>query len=151
MAYDNFRLARRIDANTIALYTDDLTKLLTLDKTTADYITIKGGLATTKNLAIKANQTDTYPFLKLLGDDIIGFELGTAKSFCFYENGTLFLKINEQGNVTLESQGDRDIELYTGAGKVKFGTHSASGDVACNGSISIKDAGGTARKLMTTA
>jgi hypothetical protein len=32
-----------------------------------------------------------------------------------------------------------------------FGTHTGSGDVACNGSISIKDSAGNVRKLMTTA
>lgn len=34
---------------------------------------------------------------------------------------------------------------------LKYGTHVGTGDVACNGYISIKDSGGTVRKLMTTA
>lgn len=38
-----------------------------------------------------------------------------------------------------------------GTGRVKFGTHTGSGDVACNGYIEIKDASGVVRKLMTTA
>lgn len=37
-----------------------------------------------------------------------------------------------------------------GAGLVKFGTHTGTGDVVSNGHITIKDAGGTDRKLMTT-
>jgi hypothetical protein len=38
-----------------------------------------------------------------------------------------------------------------GTGLPMFGTHTGSGDVACNGSISIKDSAGNVRKLMTTA
>jgi polygalacturonase len=38
-----------------------------------------------------------------------------------------------------------------GTGMVKFGTHTGSGDVACNGFIEIRDASGVVRKLMTTA
>lgn len=52
------------------------------------------------------------------------------------------------------SGSDTDIDLQLtpkGAGNVRFGTHVGSGDVACNGYITIKDAGGTTRKLMTTA
>jgi len=36
-------------------------------------------------------------------------------------------------------------------GTLKYGTHNATGDVACNGYIEIVDSGGTTRKLMTTA
>lgn len=34
---------------------------------------------------------------------------------------------------------------------LKFGTYNATGDVACNGYVSITDYGGTTRKLMTCA
>ncbi len=45
-----------------------------------------------------------------------------------------------------------DIWINTyGTGVVRFGTHTGSGDVACNGYITIKDDAGTTRKLMTTA
>lgn len=38
-----------------------------------------------------------------------------------------------------------------GTGRVRFGTHVGTGDVACNGYIEIKGADGIIRKLMTTA
>ena len=41
--------------------------------------------------------------------------------------------------------------LPDGTGKVKFGTFTGSGDVAVNGSISILDSSGNARKLATVA
>lgn len=46
---------------------------------------------------------------------------------------------------------DLSLEPQGAAGRIKFGTFTGTGDVACNGYIPIKDAGGTARKLMITA
>jgi hypothetical protein len=49
---------------------------------------------------------------------------------------------------------DTDIDLKLtpkGAGTVKFGTHTGSGDAAVNGYITIKDAAGNTRKLATIA
>lgn len=49
---------------------------------------------------------------------------------------------------------DANIDLLLtpkGTGLVRYGTFTGSGDVVCNGSISIRDAAGTIRKLMTTA
>lgn len=49
---------------------------------------------------------------------------------------------------------DANIDLQLtpkGTGNVRFGTYTSTGDVTCNGYITIKDAGGTTRKLMTTA
>jgi hypothetical protein len=47
---------------------------------------------------------------------------------------------------------DIDITLVPkGAGLVRFGTFTGSADVVTNGSIQIRDAGGTIRKLMCTA
>lgn len=49
---------------------------------------------------------------------------------------------------------DTDVDIFAvpkGAGVFRFGTFTGSADVACNGYITIKDAGGTSRKLMTTA
>ena len=147
MAYYHFRNARAIDGDTLGLYNNDLTKLIQLDDATANYITAKGGLATTKGLVLKSNVTDTYPAITLLGNDVMRLATATAQSVCFDENGTIYFKINEQGNVTLESQGNRDIELYTGTGVVKFGAYTAKAAETYQGYITIKDSGGTSRKL----
>lgn len=50
------------------------------------------------------------------------------------------------------SDANIDLQLTPkGTGNVRFGTYSSTGDVACNGYITIKDAAGNTRKLMTTA
>lgn len=55
----------------------------------------------------------------------------------------------------LQSGGsDTDIDISfipKGAGLLRFGTFTGSGDVACNGYITVKDFAGNTRKLMTTA
>jgi len=62
-----FNHARRIDADTIGLYTNDLTKLLQLDKATANQTTIEGQGISGDNVQISANTIDTYPKLVLNG------------------------------------------------------------------------------------
>lgn len=45
-----------------------------------------------------------------------------------------------------------DLQLIAkGTGNIRFGTYTASSDVAVNGYVTIKDAGGTTRKLATIA
>lgn len=49
---------------------------------------------------------------------------------------------------------DTDVDLFLAcknSGVVRFGTFTGTGDVACNGYITIKDQAGNIRKLMTTA
>ncbi len=57
--------------------------------------------------------------------------------------------------VTLLGEGsDTKIDIaFTpkGTGMMRFGTYTSNADVACNGWVTIKDSGGTTRKLMTTA
>ncbi len=57
--------------------------------------------------------------------------------------------------VQLQALGsDANIDLQftpKGTGLVRFGTHTGTGDTACNGYITIKDTAGNTRKLMTTA
>lgn len=84
---------------------------------------------------------------------------GQGTGFTFLgANRANFLRVNGQvaGSAPqLRAEGvDTDIDLFLGgkgAGFVRFGTYTATGDVACNGSVSIKDAAGNVRKLMTTA
>lgn len=50
------------------------------------------------------------------------------------------------------SDANIDLQLTPkGTGLVRFGTYTATGDVVCNGYVTIKTADGTTRKLMTTA
>jgi hypothetical protein len=110
----------------------------------------------TDDLRIYANTNDTFGQIKIDG-------LGPIYLYPQAGNGVL---ISPGGIATLEITNDTantqakinsaiaNHDLYlavTGTGVVKFGTHTGTGDVACNGYIAVKDAAGNARKLMTTA
>jgi hypothetical protein len=112
---------------------------------------------------ITSRITDTAKRSSLVFNDVGAFFVDGSTSgglggFAFVASAVNYpvLTPSTAGNpVTLDSSGsdaNRDIWIKpAGTGVVRFGTYTASGDVACNGSISIKDAGGTVRKLMTTA
>lgn len=72
-----------------------------------------------------------------------------------YVNFLRVLPAATGGPVALVAQGtDANVDLQLtpkGTGLARFGTFTGTGDVVCNGYITIKDAGGTTRKLMTTA
>ena len=69
-----------------------------------------------------------------------------------YERLSLSTTVGSSVNITAETLGtggdNLDIVLTpAGTGNLKFGTHTASADQAVSGYITIKDAGGTTRKL----
>ena len=127
---------------------------LDVRKVASDWTVYPSGSYTGDTLTIKSNPTDANPRVYMAGNGAITMLLPNGVGCTFWEaTGSDFLKINW---VTPDAQ----ISTYTnyniallpnGTGKVKFGTHTGSGDVACNGSIAILDAAGNARKLMTTA
>lgn len=104
---------------------------------------------------IYANTTDVIPLLRMTGLGVIEYQCGIGSIIRYTDGtGTYIIDLSLSGtDAVLESKtNNNNLYLKTnGSGVVKFGTHTGSGDVACNGSISIKDAGGTTRKLMTTA
>jgi hypothetical protein len=110
---------------------------------------------TTDDLKIYPNPVDTTTYLELDGTGQM--KLYSASSIALIPTTTLLIygnkTINFTGDLTIEClSGDGNIYLKPeGTGLVKFGTHTGTGDVACNGYIPIKDAAGNARKLMTTA
>jgi hypothetical protein len=110
--------------------------------------------ATGDTLLIRANNIDTYPYIAMTGTGIIKIYYSTQMEF--YDEGTAaqVLQIYETpGTLFFEGKNAND-DIFlkpAGSGVLKFGTHTGSGDVACNGSIAVKDAAGNARKLMTTA
>ena len=105
-------------------------------------------------LRLYPNQIDGNSHLELYGGSGAYIVFPNGESLQLKDNtGAEFLKFNW---VTPDSQistlTNYNLALLPqGTGKVKFGTHTGSGDVACNGSIAILDAAGNARKLMTTA
>ena len=105
-------------------------------------------------LRLYPNQIDGNSHLEIYGGSGAYIVFPNGESLQLKDNtGAEFLKFNW---VTPDSQistlTNYNLALLPqGTGKVKFGTHTGSGDVACNGSIAILDAAGNARKLMTTA
>ena len=100
MSYNHFRYARKIDADTIGIYKNDLTQLMTMNDGTANTIKYSGGSATTGDeLWLSANTTDTYPYIRLDGDNTISF----------YHSDTKFAKIN---NATGEQFRFHEGEIY---------------------------------------
>lgn len=155
MGYNHFRYARRIDDNNLGIYHDDLTKLLNFDKSTPNDIVARGGLGVTGDyFEMHANMIDTYPKLIFAGNDY--FQLCHAPgSFVATRDGlTTVFKLHYPSNVpTIEAvPANSDLQLIpTGTGKVRFGVHSATGDVVSNGHITIRDQAGGTIKLMTKA
>lgn len=170
MGYEHFRFARRIDANTIGIYHNDLTKLLQVDKVTGSTSTLKGG---DFSFRIRANTTADDPSIYMEGGQNLIFTVAATKQLhlniggytawrmMYASNVTtinggeatgddMVLKANviDSDNITVEGAGDI---VLSPTGNVKFGTHTGTGDVVSNGHITIKDAAGNTRKLMTTA
>jgi hypothetical protein len=111
---------------------------------------------TTDDLYIYANPIDAYPLIRLEGNAGIRIQPTAGNPVTIYNAATTALQLQyETGNnqFSITSMIDaKDLYLATtGTGVLKFGTHTGSGDVACNGSILVKDAAGNSRKLMTTA
>ena len=112
------------------------------------------GTVTGDTLYIYSNLVDTYPNLFMGGTGHVILDITTGDYFQIKEQGTGRIKFYRSGtDVIIEGSTANDNILLspTGTGKVKFGTFTGSGDVAVNGSISILDSGGTARKLATVA
>ena len=154
MAYHPFRHARRVDADTLAFYHNDMTKLLQLNKGTANVIKEYGGSGVTgDDRYLFANTIDAYPYINLAGNSNIYLQSKAGTSLAFSWGGTYVGSVIGDANVfEWNSAGNRHIAFIPGGtGKVKFGTYVGTGDVVCNGNITIKDAAGTDRKLMTTA
>lgn len=121
MGYEHFRYARRIDADSIGLYHNDMTRILELDKGGVSNNVIRG--QTGKGLYLYATPT-----------------------------GSGYYYVSSTGAIIVSATANQDLSLLaSGTGRVKFGTHTATGDAVSNGSIEIKDSGGATRKLMTKA
>ena len=105
-------------------------------------------------LRLYANQVDANCHLELFGGSGAYIVLPNGESFQLKDNaGAEFLKFNwVTPDAQISTLTNYNLALLPqGTGKVKFGTFTGSGDVAINGSISILDSGGSARKLATVA
>ena len=113
-----------------------------------------GSMTSGDVLRILANAIDAYPRIDLGGLDSIYMYFSNGKGIQMLDaTGSSFLLFNwVTPDAQISSFTNYNIALLPqGTGKVKFGTFTGSGDVAVNGSISILDSGGSARKLATVA
>ena len=145
MGYNHNRYARRIAADTIGLYDGELNEALRY-KYASGASTIMGQGATGDDLIIIANYADDLPSIKMLGNSnlrinspYIQFE-DTANIYGYFDYNNAF----EIGVLKT----DKDLKFVpNGTGKVRFGTHTALGAETVTGYITIKDSGGTERKI----
>ena len=90
MTYNHFRYARKVDADNLGIYHNDMTKLLNVDKGTANKITLSNGSATTgDDLILKSNITDDYPKIDLAG----------AGNITIYTASTGYVIFNSSANI----------------------------------------------------
>lgn len=118
--------------------------------------TVTGPSLTGNDYIIKANQVDTYPTTVWEGNTNILNKIPTAGVFNINVNGDSYLNIDGNtyaNHVTIRARYTNSDLIFqpNGTGNIRFGVYAATGDVACNGYITIKDEAGNTRKLMTTA
>ena len=115
-------------------------------------IDMRGANLTGDDFLFRANNTDTYPSIKLLGNEGIEYR-ARANYHKFYYQATEILTIRlSSAHAALETPTDLDLYLRPqGTGRVRFGTYTAKGAEAFAGYIDMKDAGGTTRKVMVCA
>ena len=127
---------------------------LIFDVSTAGTGRIYGGDDTGDNLTIFANSTDTYPYIALVGNGNINIQVPAGQYTNIYEGGTKIFYLGESGGDARigGSLANSDIAIIpNGTGLVKFGTYAALSGESIAGYITIKDAGGTDRKLAVVA
>lgn len=112
------------------------------------------GSTTGDDAVLYANVADTYPLIRLYGGQYFVFSFAAGNAMIIREELADLIKFEHSGTDCLVTSGLNNHDLYlaiTGSGYVKFGTRTATGDVACNGHLDIKDSAGNVVKLMTTA
>lgn len=124
---------------------------LEVRKVTGGWNSYPPSTTTGDDLNIYANQIDTTTKITLEGGGNLNLVPNSNILFASW-NGYYFTFYGDATNSDIMTIANQNIRLLPhGTGKVAFGTHTGSGDVACNGSIAILDGGGTPRKIMTTA
>ena len=134
MGFDHFRHARRIDADTIGVYANDMTKLLQIDKATANYTTISGQNASGKSLLIKSSGTNDYPYIRWVDNSRIEYRSGGGSPHMFIVVGTEVFRVGTTGEINIKetttptalpdfgalyTKNDNELYFQTGAGVEK--------------------------------
>jgi len=112
--------------------------------------TISGGGVTGDKLYLKANTIDDWPRFRMDGLGWFGFDVPTGSGIYISEQATDFVHFKQSGGDSIIYARPNNNNLYlqtAGTGVVKFGTHNAITTETNSGYITIKDSGGTSRKL----
>jgi hypothetical protein len=130
MGYRPFSHGRKIDADKIAIYHNDMTKLLQLDKGTADYLILTGLDSALKTLRLKACEGSVYAYIDIMGGDAIKLvtghhvEIGSTPDHYLDAAGVHFF--NETTTPTpkpnygaIYTKNDNELYFQTGAGVEK--------------------------------
>jgi hypothetical protein len=123
MPYEYWKYARRVDADTMDLYSPSNFQAARIRRgVNTTYLT--GRNETAKNLYIYANDVDGTPAILMT------------------QGAGLELNATANSNITLTT---------SGSGFVQFGAYTAKAAETFQGYVTIKDIGGTARKLAVYA
>lgn len=137
-------------------FSDNATAAIELNAATGNIVAMNSGdylLDYNGNLLLSAATGGTMYLLGAAGSENVRISAGGGTIINSIElaggsNGNSSApKVGVQGSST-----DIDLRLVPkGAGAVRFGTWTTNGDAAVNGYITVKDSGGTTRKLATIA
>ena len=146
MGFNHYRYARRVDANKINLVSDGNNILgVSYSGTTAQIYNPNG---TGTILSLRANAINGVPFITLTGNGNVLLKSNTNIELSNYLQGNHSTIGADATDVIFSTANNRNFSIVpNGTGLVKFGTHTAIGAETLSGYITIKDAGGTTRKL----
>jgi len=151
MGYKFFRYTTDDGSGNPIFRNRDLTQLAIMEKG-VNLTTLYGSDAAGDDLVLKANSTDAYSSIGILGGNNI--ELDAHSSVRIAANGVVLGYINAGGIgvYNIESANNKDIKFTpNGTGSLRFGTYTAGVAGDSTGYITILDAAGNTRKLMVQA
>lgn len=114
---------------------------------------IEGRDQTTANLILKANSVDPYPYIWVGAWNHVMIDIDTGKELILREQSEKIFRFYKSTDSVIDTDNNNK-NLYLkphGTGLVKFGTYAAKGAEAFAGFITMKDEGGTSRKVMICA
>jgi hypothetical protein len=123
-------------------------------------LTVTGGATGNPAVISTGGETDVGLLIQSKGDSTIRFLPGGVEQARISRVSSAVNYVQIAGGTTgnparvIANGSDTNIDLgllTTGTGVVRFGVHTGGGDTTSNGYITIKDAAGNTRKLMTTA
>jgi len=151
MGYSFYRYTRDDGSGNPIFKNRDGTQLIKVEKGTNETI-ISGSDATGDKLTLECNTVDARPRFYMVGNSHAYFDVPAGLGYFFQEGGTDFMKIYENTDTIIETRSNRHLYLSpNGTGLVKFGTYAAITTEVNAGFITIKDSGGTDRKICVVA